>query len=161
VPTLAEGLADVELVDEDIVPGASDGELTALAAKAHARLLKAHRIAALATTPDEREFLLHEVRKAAKRSRYAADAVAPVLGRPAKRYAKAAAGVQGVLGDHQDAVVERQWLRDLGVRAFLAGENGFTFGRLHGLADARAQHDEETFINVWKATQKVLSAWPG
>jgi len=111
-----------------------------------------------ATQQDEH---LHEVRIAAKRVRYAAEAARPVIGVPAKSVAEAMAAIQETLGDHQDAVVERQWLRDLGIRAFLAGENGFTFGRLHGLADARAQHDEERFTEIWKDTQRVLADWPG
>ena len=32
----------------------------------------------------------------------------------------------------------QQLLRELGVQAQLAGENGFTFGRLHGLEDLAA-----------------------
>lgn len=54
---------------------------------------------------------LHDVRIRAKRTRYAAEAAAPVLGKPATRFAKAVAGVQSVLGDLQDAVVAEEWLR--------------------------------------------------
>lgn len=43
------------------------------------------------TTRNER---LHEVRKAAKRARYAAEAMEPVYGRPARQFAKAAKRVQ-------------------------------------------------------------------
>jgi len=111
--------------------------------------------------PAEQDQYLHDVRIAAKRARYAAEAVRPVIGKPAKSVAEAMEAIQETLGHHQDAVVERQWLRELGSRAFLAGENGFTFGRLHGLADARAQHDEERFADVWLATRAVLSDWPG
>lgn len=56
--------------------------------------------------PDE---ALHEVRIRAKRARYAAEAVAPALGKKtgaqAARFARAAADVQDALGLHQDAVV--------------------------------------------------------
>jgi CHAD domain-containing protein len=109
----------------------------------------------------EQDQHLHDVRIAAKRARYAAEAVRPVIGKPAKSVAASMEAIQETLGDHQDAVVERRWLRDLGARAFLAGENGFTFGRLHGLAESRAQHDQERFADVWKATQKTLATWPG
>ena len=57
---------------------------------------------------------LHAVRIRAKRSRYAAEAVTPALGQPARRFAKAVAGLQEVLGDHQDAVVAATWLRGRG-----------------------------------------------
>ena len=60
--------------------------------------------------PDE---ALHEVRIRAKRLRYAAEAVAPVIGRRATRLAKAAAALQTVLGDFQDAVVAEAWLRSV------------------------------------------------
>ncbi|HST83803.1 MAG TPA: CYTH and CHAD domain-containing protein [Kineosporiaceae bacterium] len=111
--------------------------------------------------PTQQDQHLHDVRIAAKRARYAAEAVRPVIGKPAKAVAAAMQEIQEALGDHHDAVVERSWLRDLGARAFLAGENGFTFGRLHGLAENRAEHDQERFAGVWKATQPVLARWPG
>jgi CHAD domain-containing protein len=111
--------------------------------------------------PAEQDQHLHDVRIAAKRARYAAEAVRPVIGKPAKAVAEAMQAIQETLGDHNDAVVERRWLRDLGSRAFLAGENGFTFGRLHGLTEARAQHDQERFAEIWKSTRKVLASWPG
>ena len=78
----------------------------------------------------ERDEDLHEIRKTAKRARYAAEAVRPVRGKSARRLARTMEDVQEVLGEHQDAVTARPVLRDLGVRAFLAGENGFTFGLL-------------------------------
>jgi CHAD domain-containing protein len=109
----------------------------------------------------ERDRQLHEVRIAAKRARYAAEAARPVAGRKAKATAKAMEQIQEVLGDHQDAAVQRLWLRDIGMRANLAGENSFAFGRLHGLTNARAAHDEATFADVWASTQKVVAAWPG
>jgi CHAD domain-containing protein len=104
---------------------------------------------------------VHEVRIAAKRARYAAEAVRPVVGRPAARVASAMEEIQETLGDHQDSVVERQWLRDLGMRAFLNGENGFTFGRLHALAEARGRQDRERFAEVWSGTRELIGAWPG
>lgn len=53
----------------------------------------------------------HAVRIRAKRCRYAAEAVAPVCGRQAYRFAAAIAAVQDILGDHQDTVVAEAWLR--------------------------------------------------
>lgn len=104
---------------------------------------------------------LHEVRKAAKRARYAAESVQPVVGKPAKQLADAMEDIQETLGDHQDSVVERVWLRDLGMRAHLAGENPWTFGRLHGLAEARALHDEELYAGLRDAARAAAGRWPG
>lgn len=53
---------------------------------------------------------LHAIRIRAKRARYAAEAVALAVGKPAERFAKAAAALQGLLGEHQDAVVAQDWL---------------------------------------------------
>ena len=85
----------------------------------------------------EQEELLHQARRDAKRARYAAEAV-QALYRPARRYARELARLQDLLGEHQDGVVTRQALRELAVVAHLAGENAFTFGRLHGLEQAQA-----------------------
>jgi CHAD domain-containing protein len=62
--------------------------------------------------PDEpSDHELHAVRILAKRARYAAEAVVPVVGEPAKALAAAITEVQTVLGDHQDTVVAETWLR--------------------------------------------------
>ena len=109
----------------------------------------------------QRDLRLHEIRIAAKRARYAAEVVRPVYGRRANAVARAMEEIQEVLGDRQDATVQRVWLRDLGMRAFLAGENSFAFGRLHGLTVLRAEHDQATFADVWAATQQIVADWPG
>jgi CHAD domain-containing protein len=74
---------------------------------------------------------LHEARKAAKRARYAGEAVAPAIGEPARRFARRVKKVQSVLGDHQDTVIARRVERELGMAAHLAGENAFTYGLLY------------------------------
>ena len=107
------------------------------------RLRKRQRGVQSAETGLERDLVLHEIRKAAKRLRYAADTAQPVFGKRAKRLARAEA-VQELLGEHQDSVMSRVALREIGALAFLSGENGFTFGRLHGLEQARAAEIEET-----------------
>ena len=88
--------------------------------------------------PPDRDLALHEARKKAKRLRYGAESTVPVLGKRAKRLAASVKKVQQALGTHQDTVMSRRVLREYGVRAHLSGENGFTFGRLHALEEARA-----------------------
>ena len=44
----------------------------------------------------------------------------------------------------------RQALREYGVRAYLSGENGFTFGRLHALEEARADTARREFAAAWE-----------
>jgi CHAD domain-containing protein len=98
--------------------------------------------------PSDRE--LHAIRIAAKRVRYAAEAVAPVIGRPARALTRTVAGLQSILGKQHDAVVACERLRALGreaERAFLAGE----LAALETLAalDARA-----AWRNAWQKTKR-------
>jgi CHAD domain-containing protein len=53
---------------------------------------------------------LHGVRIRTKRARYAAEACAPVVGKPARTFAQAASRLQDVLGDLHDAIVAAEWL---------------------------------------------------
>lgn len=105
---------------------------------------------------------LHQTRKAAKRARYAGEAVAPALGKPAKRYAKRMEDVQDLLGVHQDAAVAREVLRELGVQSHLAGENGFTFGLLHEREGRNSARVESDLPKTWRrASAKKRRRWLG
>ena len=113
-----------------------------------------------APSPEECDVRLHDVRKAAKRARYAAEALTPLYGADARKFAKAAKSIQTVLGDHQDSVVTEQVLRRLGVKAHMAGENGFSFGRLHGLEQARADRTRGEFEEAWsQASRRKIRRW--
>lgn len=75
---------------------------------------------------DPSDQALHAVRIAAKRARYAAEAVVPVVGKPARRFAEGVAALQQSLGDYNDTVVAREWLGEVAshlgaVGAFYAG----------------------------------------
>lgn len=95
---------------------------------------------------------LHEVRIRAKRCRYAAEAVAPLLGRKAVGFARAAAGLQEVLGEHQDAVVAAAVLRERGTRdpavAFAAGE-------LAGLERAAASAARSQWLAAYRQVRRA------
>ena len=54
----------------------------------------------------------HEVRKAAKSTRYAAETFEPLLGRDTRPLARNAERIQTRLGREQDTVVAREWLKD-------------------------------------------------
>ena len=70
---------------------------------------------------------LHEVRKRAKRARYAAELGRGLFGKRARRLAKRLETVQDALGELQDAVVAEEYLWSLTARgisapaAFVAG----------------------------------------
>ena len=111
-------------------------------------------VAKLPSTASDPE--LHRIRILAKRLRYASEAAGDVAGKPAKRLAEAATKLQDVLGDHQDSVTARAWLRDssvVGPRAFVAGE-------LSILENQAAAEDRAAFPGVWKKVQrKRLRKW--
>lgn len=107
-----------------------------------------------------RDLALHETRKAAKRARYAAEVAVPVAGAHAERFTRRMKKLQNELGSYQDSVVARQLLRTLGGQAYLAGENGFTFGLLHGLEHLRAEEVRLRYHRAWsKASQPRLRRW--
>ena len=102
------------------------------------RLRRAVRDARSAEAGEAHDVALHEARKKATRLRYAGELASRALGKPAKKLASAAEQVQQVLGEHQDTVMSRRFLREHGARMHLAGTNTFTLGRLHAIEEARA-----------------------
>ena len=97
---------------------------------------------------------LHGARRAAKRARYAAEVVSPAYGGPARRFAKQMQKVQTSLGDHQDAVMARNTIREIGVRAHLEGENAFTFGLLYEHNTGAARDAERRAWKDWKRASR-------
>jgi CHAD domain-containing protein len=113
-----------------------------------------------AGNPDERDLAVHDARKAGKRLRYATEVATPAKGKQAKRFASSLKGFQTALGEHQDTVVAREALRELGALAHAAGENGFSFGVLHGRDAGLAARIEEDLPAVWaRAWTKRNRRW--
>lgn len=101
---------------------------------------------------------LHAVRILAKRARYAAEAAAPAAGKPARKLAGAIAEVQGVLGDHHDAVVAEEWLRSAVHGADVA--QALALGELIALQRAAADGCRKEWRAAWKAAdRKQLRKW--
>jgi CHAD domain-containing protein len=98
----------------------------------------------------DRDLALHEARKKAKRTRYAAEAAVPALGKPAEATAKAMKSLTKLLGDHQDSVMAREALRDLAEKAQAAGESSFTYGVLYAREERRAAADEDALRGAWR-----------
>ncbi|MFJ2403132.1 CHAD domain-containing protein [Streptomyces xanthochromogenes] len=117
--------------------------------KDHRRLAGRIRTALDLAPGHERDLALHEARKAAKRTRYAAEAATPALGRPAKKFTRRVKALQSLLGDHQDSVVARDTLRLLAAQAHAAGESAFTWGLLYGREEAAAALGERRLPEVW------------
>jgi CHAD domain-containing protein len=103
---------------------------------------------------------LHQARKAAKRTRYGAEAAVKVAGRDAGRFAEQMKRVQTVLGDHQDTVIARQLERRLGVTAHLAGENAFSYGLFYERDACDARILQDLAAETWRrASRRRYRRW--
>lgn len=100
---------------------------------------------------------LHTVRIRTKRMRYAADAVAPILGKPARRFADATAELQGILGDHNDAVVAASWLRTWAAGR-RSGDAAFAAGMLAGIERSAANDARGRWRKAWKGVVAAREA---
>ncbi|WP_281690576.1 CYTH and CHAD domain-containing protein [Pseudonocardia thermophila] len=121
------------------------------AARRIAATLHGARTTAEAT---DRDLALHHARKAAKRLRYAAEAAAPVAGRRADRFARAAHALQDLLGERQDAVTARPILRE--IAASVSGSDGFRLGVLHEREGDVLRRTEAELAAVGGALHRAL-----
>ena len=96
--------------------------------------------------PDE---MLHAVRIRTKRARYAAEAVAPALGKPARRFAKRAMRLQQVLGALHDEAVAHEWLTNWS-SGHHAPQAVFAAGQLDGLEIARRSAARAAWRDAWR-----------
>jgi len=128
--------------------------LRPLVASAYRKLRKRVRKAGDEPTDEA----LHRIRIRAKRCRYAAEAVAPVAGKPARQLGKAAADLQDVLGEQHDAVVAEAWLRQA-VRGARRDE-ALVVGELICLQRAAAAKARSQWRKTWKAcSAKRVTSW--
>ncbi|WP_330457822.1 CYTH and CHAD domain-containing protein [Streptomyces sp. NBC_00820] len=132
-----------------------------LAAAVHKDLAKVSRLVTRALdlpSGADRDLALHDARKKAKRTRYAAEAATPALGGRARALAKSMKSLTSLLGDHQDSVMARHTLRELSAVAHAAGESAFTYGLLYGREEQRATADEAELPELWR---EIASGIPG
>ncbi len=102
--------------------------------------------------PGPTDVALHRIRIRAKRCRYAAEAVEPVSGKPARRLAKSMKRVQDSLGDLNDAIVIGEHLDATSAEH---PELGFVAGELAGLLSARARHCRDDFFETWNRAKSI------
>lgn len=145
-----DGNAYLELLDdtrraiEGLEPSAAGLSLDDLAAAAGKKLRKTAK-----ALPDEpTDAALHELRKKGKRARYAAElADQGKVVRRAKR-------LQDVLGEHQDAAVATERLRELAAEAPSA--QALAIGRLLERERARRAGARAAWPKAWKRLRKAL-----
>ena len=103
---------------------------------------------------------LHEIRKAAKRLRYALETAELVWPRKPKGLRKRVRKLTELLGERQDTVVTRAALLELAAEADAAGEPTFTHGRLDRIEELHAVVLEERFHRAWSGALDQRADWP-
>lgn len=99
--------------------------------------------------PDE---VLHTLRIRGKKLRYVAELAEPALGKPVRRLLDATEELQEVLGDHQDACVAQDRIRDLVAAAGPAADPTMAFvaGRMLEREHVRANYQRTLWRSAWE-----------
>ena len=142
-PSLSD---DASVPASDVVPG--------LVRRPWHKLTK--RVENLGESPSDDD--LHQIRIRTKRARYAAEAAAPIVGKPARAFAHAAADLQDVLGDLNDAVVAARRLDEWAAQH--GAENTRGAEALSALERAAAAELHGRWRPVWEElAAPSLRAW--
>jgi CHAD domain-containing protein len=132
-----------------------EAELAALAKAEFERLSEAARNLG----PESSDRDLHSVRVKAKRARYAAELAAPSAGKRGDEFVRAAKRFQDLLGEHQDAVVAEDKIRELATAA-RATKVAFAAGRLAERERARRSSARAEVPDAWsKLERSGRRAW--
>ena len=137
-------LDDTARTIDELEPSGSTVTLDELVDEAAAKVRKAVR--KLSDEPADEE--LHAVRKKGKRARYAAELAGHT------KLVKQAKKLQDVLGEHQDAVVAAERLRELAVGA--ASEQALVAGRLVEREEERRIEARGAWPKAWKKLRKTF-----
>jgi CHAD domain-containing protein len=129
--------------------GPGIASLQQIAADAFTRARKAKK----ALPPDPGDDELHAVRIEVKRARYAAELAEPVLGKAGARLLRRAKVVQDVIGEHQDACVAEDRIRELAVSG--GASAALAAGRLIERQQARKQAARAALPDAWRAFAKA------
>ncbi|MFI6391394.1 CHAD domain-containing protein [Nonomuraea sp. NPDC050540] len=150
--TLLDGLDALVAEPELAKPAGRPAEATlqGVAAKNWKRVTDAYDHAQAIEDEERREIAMHDVRKAAKRARYTAEALGM------KKLAKHAEAVQEILGLYQDGVVAQETLAKEAESARHAGEDTFTYGLLIGMEKSTAERAHAEFPAVWEKTVEAV-----
>jgi CHAD domain-containing protein len=136
--------------------------LPGLVRRACRRMDRAARRVDVAGSQESRAHRLHDVRKAAKRARYAAELCAPALGAPAADLAARMESVQEVLGERQDGAHAQQVLLELMSAPGARGPEGFVCGALWSAEQQLAGAAEEAYpVALARAEERGVRHWLG
>lgn len=154
---------DAAIADPPLGPDAkprADRILPAAVRHSYRRTRRRFRQARHAQPGEDRDVALHQARKAAKQTRYAAEAAAPAVGVDASQFARRLKKVQDALGEHQDTVVGRELARKLALEAHQAGESTFTYVLFHAREASEAERLQTRAWRAWhKCTRRRYREW--
>ena len=135
-------------------------QLPVMVGAAAGRVDRAAQAVANDLTPQARDRALHEVRKCAKRARYAAETAVPVAGKQARRLANRMKVLLDVLGEHQDSVAAQAQLLELAIGVQQAGESGFTYGLIYAQERVRANDARHAYATALRrASSRRTRRW--
>jgi CHAD domain-containing protein len=137
-------LDDLERTARELTPSGDGSTLPTLVDRQAVKLRKIAK--SLAKDPADDE--LHALRKAGKRTRYAAELAGNT------KLVQRAKQLQNVLGEHQDAVVARERLRELAAAGDVA--LAFAAGRIAEREEARRREARKRWPSVWQRLRKAL-----
>jgi CHAD domain-containing protein len=124
------------------------------------RVVRAVEAVESAADSDERDQLLHDVRKAAKRARYAAEPLVDLYPDDAPAFVDAYKEVQSTLGDLHDTVATRATLRRLSAEASAGGRDTFSYGVLYLREEAAGEAYHTAYTEALTAAEdKQLRRW--
>ena len=127
----------------------ADLSLEAVAGREFKKLRRAARKLGPKASAEE----VHRARILAKRARYAAELAAPVAGKRARRFVKAAKQFQDVVGAHQDAVVAADRIHGV-IERTKSVESAFAAGRLVERTTTRQRKARRELPRAWKRLER-------
>jgi CHAD domain-containing protein len=142
-------LARIELTAASPVVTDSTVRLSDIARAAFEQLCRAMRTGSRSLSDDR----LHRIRIIGKRARYAAELAEATIGNSAARYIRRLRRLQDLLGDHHDALVAEQRLRQL-LAHTSRPRAAFALGRLIERQSERRRAVRVKLPAVWEKIQK-------
>lgn len=114
------------------------------------RLDRAQKAVKHARPGSDRDTALHDVRKAAKQLRHAAETVVGIRPKRAPKIARAAQKLQKILGEHQDSVMARTLLDRLAAAPGLPVTKATAYSLLYAAEERIAQDSESKYRKARK-----------
>ncbi len=101
----------------------------------------------------------HRTRITAKRARYTVEACVPVFGGPAKKFARQLEHVTELLGEHQDAAIAAELVRQLAEKS-RGAHTPFALGVLYAQQRSRVADTRREFVDTWpRVAHPEWRAW--